>query len=792
MIDRKYRSILFLIAAVIASTPFGWAQSVHTIRGRVADSKTGEGLPSANVRVAGSTRGTIANLDGSYLISLPDGDYVLIFSYVGYRTDSVGISLTGNINKNTSLEPADIILPEVVSVAEDPAYAIIRKAIANKHYWSKLLHSYEFKGFTRLVFYRDTSVAAITESYTTGYWRDGDSLHEVVTQKRETKNLPEMNLVASVGDITNFTDDVVDVIGYKFVGPVAVDALDYYKYKLLRTFRKDGVGVFEIKVIPDSRLIPLFSGTISVADSSFAVIGIDLKPNDVLNIPLIRDLKMQFGQRYSIYEDKFWMPTDIVVNFGGTISFLGLKIPRISFDQTSVIYDYRLNSQIPDTVFDKPLVVVDSSATKYDSTFWGTHEVLALSGSEQKAYLTLDSTQTLEKLFKATGATATLLGKDSPLSFLKYVDLRFDRVEGLFLGGTYTYFSGGKRTGLTVSSEGTAVQNENRGWRADVAAGYGISDKTFKWRLGGDYPFGEKTTIDIGADVYHDIKHFPDDEFFSPLATTLTSLIGTDDYYNYYMARGWQGNVVISPVKRLVAGLTFTSEDESSVIDHTSFSILSFGHKYRPNPPIEEGTLRSFGFDIRYGDAKIPLGIIPVDAVELSGEYSSPSILKSDFWFGRYRLTASYRFVTFLSSYLLPPELQLMFSGGMSTGNLPPQRDFVLDSQLGGIAPFGVLKTAHPTEYVGDRYVMLSAEQNLRNVPFLALGVPFLYESGLEMLVDGSIAKSWLNGIPTTNGWYYEAGLGIGRILGLIRADFTWRLSKPNDLYFSIGISSIL
>ena len=768
------------------------AQTVHSVSGKVTDIKTGVPLPAANVRVAGSSSGTITNLDGSYLISLPDGGHTLVFSYVGYRADSIYISLDSNTVKDVRLEPAEILLPEVVSIAEDPAYEIIRRAIRNKHEWEKMLDSYVFKGFTRMIFYRDTSIAAITESYTTGYWQRGDSLREVVTQKRETRNIPELQLVASVGDIINFTDDIVDIIGYKFVGPIAGDALDHYKYKLLRTFRKDGKEVYEIEVIPDSRIVPLFSGKISIADSAYAVIGVDLKPNDVLSIPLIRDLTFNFSQQYSLYENKFWMPTDIMVNFGAKISFLGLSIPRISFGQTSVIYDYSINAPIPDTVMKRPALVEDSSATKYDSTFWGAHEVLALTSTEKRAYENLDSTQTLSRQFKPTGAAASLLQKDGPLSYLKYVDLRFDRVEGLFLGGTYTYVSRGTRGTLSLSPEGVNASYNRSGWTLGGAAGYGFSDRVVKWQVDGTYPFEGNIGFVLGASVFRDIRHFPEDEFFAPFAVTITSLFGCADYYDYYMAYGWNGSFSIKPFQNLVATATYLSESETSVMNHTAFSILSFGNRYSLNPPVPEGMMRSVSLKIRYGDDPVPLGLVPVDALELKAEYSNPSILASDYRFGKYEVTASYHFTTFLASYLVPPQLQLMFSAGTSTGNLPLQRDFVLDSQLGGIAPFGVLKTAHPTEFIGDRFVMISAEQDFRNVPFLLLGVPFLYKSGLELLVDGSAAQSWLNGVSTTKGWYYEAGFGIGKILGILRADFTWRLSKPNDLYYSVGISSIL
>jgi hypothetical protein len=132
-----------------------------------------------------------------------------------------------------------------------------------------------------------------------------------------------------------------------------------------------------------------------------------------------------------------------------------------------------------------------------------------------------------------------------------------------------------------------------------------------------------------------------------------------------------------------------------------------------------------------------------------------------------------------------------MFAAGTSSGTLPLQRDFVLDSQLGRFAPFGVLRTAYPREFTGDRFAMISAEHNFRSVPFLMLGIPFLYKSGIEILVDASAAQSWLNGNSMTNGWYYEAGIGIGKIFGIIRADVTYRISNPNGLFFTIGISSL-
>ena len=365
-------------------------------------------------------------------------------------------------------------------------------------------------------------------------------------------------------------------------------------------------------------------------------------------------------------------------------------------------------------------------------------------------------------------------------------------MEGFYLGGTYTYSAGKKRTTLTLSNDGASASSSSAGWQATVAAGYGISDRIFKWRIGTLYPIGKSSRYEIGVDAYRDIARFPDGGFYPPIVTSIFSLFGREDYSDYYMAYGWRASFEMKPVNRLKVSAAYLSEKESSVFQHTDFSILSFGHRYRPNPPIADGQMRSVVLDVRYGDENVPLGLLPVKAVELSAEYSSPSVLKSDFDFSRYYLTASYFFPTFLTSYLLPPQTDIMFAGGISTGTLPPQRNFVLDSQLGRFAPFGVLRTAYPREFIGDRFMMVSVEQNFRNVPFLALGLPFLYRSGMEVLVDAAAGQSWLNGVSTTNGWYYEAGIGLGKIFGLICADLTYRISRPNALFFTIGISSLL
>src|SRR5690606_6775358 len=60
-----------------------------TIAGTVLD-VNGEPLPGVTVSVAGTTIGTVTDLDGRYSIAVPEGS-TLTFSFIGFETQNVQI-----------------------------------------------------------------------------------------------------------------------------------------------------------------------------------------------------------------------------------------------------------------------------------------------------------------------------------------------------------------------------------------------------------------------------------------------------------------------------------------------------------------------------------------------------------------------------------------------------------------------------------------------------------------------------------------------------------------------------
>lgn len=95
-------------------------QTGRTITGKIIDS-FGQPLPGVTVVIKGTTQGTMSDSNGSYTLTNISDDVILIFSFVGMRTQEV---LVGNqININVAMEEEAIGLEEVVAIG----YGTMRK-----------------------------------------------------------------------------------------------------------------------------------------------------------------------------------------------------------------------------------------------------------------------------------------------------------------------------------------------------------------------------------------------------------------------------------------------------------------------------------------------------------------------------------------------------------------------------------------------------------------------------------------------------------------------------------------
>ena len=82
---------LFRSVVLSALLLVGVAAEARIISGTVTD-QTGETIISASVVVKGTTIGTVTDFDGNYSLEVPDDAQVLVFSYIGLKTQEIDIT----------------------------------------------------------------------------------------------------------------------------------------------------------------------------------------------------------------------------------------------------------------------------------------------------------------------------------------------------------------------------------------------------------------------------------------------------------------------------------------------------------------------------------------------------------------------------------------------------------------------------------------------------------------------------------------------------------------------------
>ncbi len=114
---RTIALLLVLITPVIATN----AQQKFTISGTVTDASTGESILAANVAIKELGKGVATNLYGFYSISLPTGNYTLLYTFIGYETVERFIELNTDKSINVELKSLVIATDVVEIVGEKSA-----------------------------------------------------------------------------------------------------------------------------------------------------------------------------------------------------------------------------------------------------------------------------------------------------------------------------------------------------------------------------------------------------------------------------------------------------------------------------------------------------------------------------------------------------------------------------------------------------------------------------------------------------------------------------------------------
>ncbi len=770
--------------------------SQKLISGYIRDRETKEPLAAANIQIVGTFQGTISNTEGKYLLQLNKIQSTILVSYIGYQSKKITIDEYSGKFQDIYLKPILLETEAIIVIAEDPAMGIMRKVIKRKLEWRKKIETYKADAYTRFTLENDSGIVTIAESISEVFWDKEKGSREVIKSKKQTENLKANQNFAFSSHIPNFYDDDIEIQGYKMVGPTHPTALDYYQFKLVGKRPMDDKIVFDIEVIPDSKLQPTFVGRLSVIDEIFIMIDVDLKPNEKTTLfPMpIEAWNIYYKQQFSNFGQEFWLPVDVRMNGDIIIGMPGIQIPRIGYNQVARLTNYQVNVELPDSLYEnKKVLSEDSVSIAQDTLFTATEEIIPLSETEELAYEKIDSTYTLKKAFQPTGFivdVAEFMGgnKDDDEDLEKESedmfsglgpDLWFDRVDEFHLGAVYerTFFN-----------------------RLILSAEFGYKTGIHRWSYGGglEYKIGKKKYSWIKAEFIEGSDTRYKSDTYSRLLTSVPTIFASPDYFDYYWKKGLhlQTGHYIRGLNTDVS-LGFNIEEHSSLSKTSDLDLLGSNYIQRPNPAIDEGNLKSFTFSIQYGEDFIPLGVIGQNSANIQIEHSSKDIFNSDFSFTHYRASIDLAINTFLTRRLFPNTFNVHLSGGYTKGDLPIQRFGVLDAGLGIFGPYGVFKSLFNRPLEGEDYIGIFWEHNFRTVPFELLGFEWLAKKQIGLILHGASGRTWISDkrrnsldfdYKYQDSYRHELGVSINGVLQLFRIDFTQRLDKQD---FIVGVSML-
>lgn len=409
---------LHYVVSALLCTLLSSAIYAGVLKGNITDDK-GEPLPFATVYVKGSTVGTAANANAEYNLPLQPGTYSVVCQYMGFQQAVFKVTITGNeeVKHNFKLSEQSLTMKDVVvkANAEDPAYAIIRKAIKRRKFHQEQVQAFQTSIYMKAVIRNRTVPTKLfgvdlkdadlgsaggggADSTKLGvmylseqeadYYSKGNKERTIIKTVRESGNPNGLGLSRMppvVSFYNNNVNPLWNISERGFVSPIAEGALNYYKYKYEGEFRQDGYTINKITVTPKRTYEPTFTGTIYIVDNDWAVHSLSLTLTKQSSLQQIDTLRIE--QTYLPLKKDTWV-------IKSQVQYPTLKLFGFDFNANfQAVYDnQKINEEIPDSLFDGKIVSSYlKEANDKDTGHWAEARTVPLEADEVEDYHKRDS-----------------------------------------------------------------------------------------------------------------------------------------------------------------------------------------------------------------------------------------------------------------------------------------------------------------------------------------------------------------------------------------------------------------
>lgn len=323
------------------------------IKGFIRDTN-GDILEFATIYVDELGSGTVTNTDGYYEFRMLPGEYRIVFQHLGYETHIERVTIGEGMQElNVRLTPQtfDLDQVEIIDGEEDPAYTVMRKAIAKADFHRQQVDYYKAKvyikgsgrllgtpGIARRLLERegvkaDSTTAFTSESVSEVEYERPNTFREkvisVYTQGDDSGSSPNGYIYGSF-----YEEDIAQAIS-----PLSTKAFAYYRFELAGYFNDRGYNVNKIKVTPRSRGDNVFEGYIYIVEDLWSIHSLDLEVYKL-------GFRFNIQQVYAPILEQVWLPVSHNFLVDGKVFGFALE-----FKYLAAVSDYvvRIN---PDLNYD--------------------------------------------------------------------------------------------------------------------------------------------------------------------------------------------------------------------------------------------------------------------------------------------------------------------------------------------------------------------------------------------------------------------------------------------------------
>ncbi len=815
----------------MSTIPTLLAQSQTVISGKVLDKATGDAVPFVNVFFYGTQKGTTTDFEGRFSLSTYESFDSLVFSYIGYKTQIIYIEPGVTSKLSIDLIAETVNLQEVVIMSgENPAWGIIRQAVANKNLHDKRsLESYEYDSYTKTELDIDKiseelkeekifrEVSKVMDSIAVLKGDDGDTYipvffseamsryyvkNEPFSRREEVKKTKISGIAIEDGSLTsqvvgafyqeyNFYNNWLTILEKEFISPISDGWRMYYDYDIMDTVKIDQDTCYQLHVFPNRKGDLAFTGTIWIAIDNYALRQVDLTIEKSANVNFIEKIKIQ--QKLVATNDGPLLPekTRVLID----VIQPSKKAPGFIAKFYNANRNWKTNTKYKSSFYENQVLVAEDALIN-ENDYWEENRFDPLSEDEVTVYHMIDTLKNVPVVKFYTKLITTLSTGYFKVGKIDIGPYLYTWANNDIEGNRFVF---GLRTNDQLSKKVYF-----KGY-----VGYGTGDKKWKYSakvglITSRYPWRE-----IGIQSKMDIEQVGlnseklADNYMFYASTKYGTLIEPYEHrqQKIYMESG------------IVKGLSQRIEFNYNQFDPL-YNFAYYSDPKRTDSPIANNFqstsikfITHWGRDesfVQNGNYRISLGGRRAPIFDLMYIYGFSGPLGSDLDFHHFEFQMKHK----LRLGLIGTS-HYQINAGYIMGQVPYP---ALENHVGNESFFytsGAFNTMNFSEFVSDEFVSLKYYHSFQGL--ILNKIPLIRKLkwrllGTANVIYGSMREENINVIPETdidgnplrrfntlnNEPFVELGYGVENIFKFMRVDFIHRmnyLDLPDTKGFQVKIS---